>query len=106
MPVESFIAFLRDATNDMPAYSAGVLSDQDAADIHAYLRTLPGPQAGEGFPAVESMRRVGWLRAQRANRRILAIRSIPIVKIVTIGLRLHSPKQVKTLVRWGASSMT
>jgi mono/diheme cytochrome c family protein len=33
MPVESFIAFLRAAPRDMPAYSANVLSDKDAADI-------------------------------------------------------------------------
>src|SRR3954469_7774960 len=38
MPVEAFVAFLRDAPNDMPAYSANVLSDKDAADIHAFLR--------------------------------------------------------------------
>ena len=50
MPVESFIAFLRDAPNDMPAYSAGVLSDQDAADIHAYLRTLPGRRPVKDVP--------------------------------------------------------
>ena len=41
MPVEAFVAFLREAPNDMPAYSAEVLSDKDAADIHAFLRALP-----------------------------------------------------------------
>jgi len=50
MPVESFIAFLREAPNDMPAYSAGVLSDKEAADIHAYLRTLPGRKDAKNFP--------------------------------------------------------
>lgn len=43
LPVESFISFLREAPNDMPSFSAEVLSDQDAADIHAFLRSLPGP---------------------------------------------------------------
>jgi mono/diheme cytochrome c family protein len=42
LPVESFTAFLREAPNDMPSFSAEVLSDKDAADIHAFLRTLPG----------------------------------------------------------------
>ena len=50
MPVESFIAFLREAPNDMPAYSTGVLSDKEAADIHAYLRTLPGRKDAKNFP--------------------------------------------------------
>jgi mono/diheme cytochrome c family protein len=50
MPVESFVAFLRDAPRDMPAYSAGVLSDKDAADIYAYLRSLPGRKPAKDFP--------------------------------------------------------
>lgn len=50
LPVESFIAFLRAAPNDMPAFSADVLSDQDAADIHAYLSSLPGRKAAKDFP--------------------------------------------------------
>jgi mono/diheme cytochrome c family protein len=50
LPVESFIAFLRAAPNDMPAFSADVLSDQDAADIHAYLRSLPGRKPVKDFP--------------------------------------------------------
>jgi mono/diheme cytochrome c family protein len=50
LPVDSFIAFLRAAPNDMPAFSADVLSDQDAADIHAYLLTLPGRKPAKDFP--------------------------------------------------------
>jgi mono/diheme cytochrome c family protein len=50
LPVDSFIAFLRAAPNDMPAYSAGVLSDQDAADIHAFLTSLPGRKPAKDFP--------------------------------------------------------
>ena len=50
LPAESFIAFLRAAPNDMPAFSADVLSDQDAADIHAYLRSLPGRKPVKDFP--------------------------------------------------------
>src|ERR1700730_15417182 len=44
LPVESFISFLREAPNDMPSFSADVLSDKDAADIHAFLSSLPGPK--------------------------------------------------------------
>jgi mono/diheme cytochrome c family protein len=50
MPAEAFIAFLRDAPNDMPAYSAAVLSDKEARDILAYLRTLPGRKPAKDFP--------------------------------------------------------
>ena len=50
LPVESFVAFLRAAPNDMPAYSADVLSDTDAADILAFLHSLPGRKAAKDFP--------------------------------------------------------
>ena len=50
LPVESFIAFLRDAPNDMPSFSVEVLSDKDAADIHAFLRSLPGRKPTKDFP--------------------------------------------------------
>jgi mono/diheme cytochrome c family protein len=49
-PVESFIAFLREASNDMPSFSADVLSDKEAADIHAFLRSLPGRKPVKDFP--------------------------------------------------------
>jgi mono/diheme cytochrome c family protein len=50
LPVDSFIAFLREAPNDMPSFSASVLSDKDAADIHAFLQTLPGPRPAKDIP--------------------------------------------------------
>jgi mono/diheme cytochrome c family protein len=50
MPVESFVSFLRDAPNDMPAYSIDVLSDKEAADIHAFLQSLPGRKPAKEFP--------------------------------------------------------
>jgi mono/diheme cytochrome c family protein len=50
MPVESFVAFLRAAPRDMPAFSAEVLSDKDAADILAFLHSLPGRRPVKDFP--------------------------------------------------------
>jgi mono/diheme cytochrome c family protein len=50
LPVESFIAFLREAPNDMPSFSEQVLSDKDAADIHAFLSSLPGPRDAKDIP--------------------------------------------------------
>jgi mono/diheme cytochrome c family protein len=32
---------LRNPADDMPAYSDAVLSDEDVADIYAFLQTLP-----------------------------------------------------------------
>jgi mono/diheme cytochrome c family protein len=50
LPVDSFIAFLREAPNDMPSFSSTVLSDKDAADIHAFLQSLPGPRSPKDIP--------------------------------------------------------
>jgi mono/diheme cytochrome c family protein len=50
LPVESFVAFLRAAPNDMPAFSADVLSDKDATDIYAFLQSLAGRQPVKNFP--------------------------------------------------------
>ena len=50
LPVESFVAFLRAAPNDMPAFSADVLSDKDAADIYAFLQSLPGRRPVKDIP--------------------------------------------------------
>jgi mono/diheme cytochrome c family protein len=50
MPPESFVAFLREAPNDMPTYSVAVLSDKEATDIYAFLRALPGRKPAKDFP--------------------------------------------------------
>jgi mono/diheme cytochrome c family protein len=50
MPVESFLAYVRNGPNDMPAYSADVLSDKEATDIYAFLRSLPGRKPVKDFP--------------------------------------------------------
>ena len=50
LPVDSFVAFLREAPNDMPSFSSNVLSDKDAADIHAFLQSLPGSRPAKDIP--------------------------------------------------------
>jgi mono/diheme cytochrome c family protein len=50
MPIEAFEAFLREAPNDMPSYAVSVLSDTDAADVLAFLRSLPGRKPVRDFP--------------------------------------------------------
>jgi len=49
-PVEAFRAFLRIGVNDMPAYAKEVLSDQQVADVHAFLRSLPGSRSPSEIP--------------------------------------------------------
>jgi mono/diheme cytochrome c family protein len=40
-PFEGFLYQLRHPANQMPPYQAAVLSDQDAADLYAYVRQMP-----------------------------------------------------------------
>ena len=47
-PLETFKAIVRLGPNDMPSYSAAVLSDADLADIYAFISTLPGPGSAKG----------------------------------------------------------
>jgi mono/diheme cytochrome c family protein len=42
MPFEGFKMQLRNPANDMPAYSEPVMSDQEIADIYAFVQSLSG----------------------------------------------------------------
>jgi hypothetical protein len=50
LPVIAFQAFLREPPNDMPAFSTAALSGQEAADLRAFRRTLPGRKPAKDFP--------------------------------------------------------
>jgi mono/diheme cytochrome c family protein len=41
LPFDAFLRQLRTPAQEMPPYETPVLSDQQAADIHAYLATIP-----------------------------------------------------------------
>jgi mono/diheme cytochrome c family protein len=41
--METFTVFVRTTNRTMPPYSEAVLSNDDLADIHAYLETIPKP---------------------------------------------------------------
>ncbi len=49
-PYEAFSAFVRTSSRAMPPYRASVLSDQDLADIHAYLQSIPPPPDVKSIP--------------------------------------------------------
>ena len=52
LPFDAFEQQLREPANNMPAYVDSVLSEQEAADIYAYLRTLPGRSDIKDLPAI------------------------------------------------------
>ena len=47
MPFDGFKAQLRDPANDMPAYSTAVLSDQEIADMYAFVQSLPAARSAK-----------------------------------------------------------
>jgi ubiquinol-cytochrome c reductase cytochrome c subunit len=50
MPVEAFTAFVRGSNRLMPPYMEAILSNEDLADIHAYLQTIPQPADYKSIP--------------------------------------------------------
>ena len=47
MPFDGFKAQLREPANDMPAYSTAVLSDQEIADMYAFVQSLPAARSAK-----------------------------------------------------------
>jgi mono/diheme cytochrome c family protein len=50
MPAEALQAFLRAAPNDMPSYAPAILTNDDIANIAAFLHSLPGRRDPKDFP--------------------------------------------------------
>ena len=46
----AFVTYVRSPRGDMPPYTAKVMSEQDLADVHAYLRSRPRPAAVSSIP--------------------------------------------------------
>ncbi len=47
----AFIAYVRNpAPGGMPPYRAKVISDQELADVYAYIKTFPEPPAAASIP--------------------------------------------------------
>lgn len=53
MPVEAFTAFVRTTNRAMPPYREAVLSNEDLADIYAYLQSLPKPADYKTIPLLK-----------------------------------------------------
>ena len=50
----AFILQLRTPRNVMPPFTAKVLSDQQAADIYAYVKTFPSPPDPKTIPLLQN----------------------------------------------------
>jgi len=50
VPFVVFQSFVRKPINEMPPYTAKVLSNQDLADIYAFLKSIPMPPKGKDIP--------------------------------------------------------
>jgi mono/diheme cytochrome c family protein len=49
MPFDGFKGQLRQPVEDMPAYSDAVMSEQQIADIYAFVQSLPGRRDPKGI---------------------------------------------------------
>lgn len=50
LPFAAVVAQLRKPRNLMPAYSTAILSDQDAANIYAFLLSIPASKNAKDIP--------------------------------------------------------
>jgi ubiquinol-cytochrome c reductase cytochrome c subunit len=56
LPYDAFSAFVRSTNRAMPPYSDKILPDEDLADIHAYLSSIPKPQDAKNIPLLNLTR--------------------------------------------------
>ena len=50
LPYEGFAAFVRATSRTMPPYSEKILPNEDLADIHAYLQSIPKGRDAKSIP--------------------------------------------------------
>jgi mono/diheme cytochrome c family protein len=53
LPFESLSAFVRTSSRAMPPFREEVLSDDDLADIYAYLQSIPAAPAPDSIPLLK-----------------------------------------------------
>ena len=54
MPFPAFLAQMREPRGIMPPYKEAILSEQEAADIVAYLSSLPRPPDHKSIPLLQN----------------------------------------------------
>jgi mono/diheme cytochrome c family protein len=50
-------AYVRGANGNMPPYRPSVLSDDEIADIYAYLQSIPKPPAPDSIAAIKNLKK-------------------------------------------------
>ena len=55
--LQSFTRYVRQPTGRMPAFTDKILSDQELADIFAYVRSLPQAKAVKDIPLLEQLKK-------------------------------------------------
>ena len=50
LPLEALSAFVRNTNGSMPPYPKAMLPDEDLADIHAYLQSVPKGRDAKSIP--------------------------------------------------------
>jgi mono/diheme cytochrome c family protein len=53
LPFEAFESFVRSTNRAMPPYREAILSEEDLADIYAYLRSIPKPPDAASIPLLK-----------------------------------------------------
>jgi mono/diheme cytochrome c family protein len=53
MPYPGFVQYLRAPTGEMPPYTAKVMTDQEVADVYAFLQSLPPPPVLANLPLLQ-----------------------------------------------------
>lgn len=56
LPFESLKSYVRSANGNMPPYAPAVLTDEELADIHAYLQSVPAAPSPDSIPAVRNLK--------------------------------------------------
>ena len=54
--LQGFTRYVRKPSGQMPAYTDKILSDQELADIFAYLRALPPARPARDIPLLEQLK--------------------------------------------------
>lgn len=55
LPFDAFLMQLRKPSNQMPPYESAVMSDQTAADIYAFVKSLPPSPKAQDIPLIMNM---------------------------------------------------
>ena len=53
IPFQAFLRYLRAPRGEMPPYKPKVMSDQDVADVYAFVQALPPPPPLDSLPLLE-----------------------------------------------------